>query len=267
MKPTRPPRNAFTLIELLVVIALVAMLAALLLPALSSARERAKQVTCASNQKQFGIGLLVYLEDWNGWQPTFYIFDLYQRASITAAQRQAWEREWPVGVRACPTTPMPRNYQTHATRFYNFYEMPQAAMTLAYMATNVPGPIDVPSNSGYALVSAQSIQMNTGSSRWDAARTLPLICDKFYFYSPSGGYNFTSHSGTSKVGWDVPYSPSRGQNSFWYDGHVEWRQWTAGSIGFVPSYPALMANPGSFQEGWVRVYADYYACWARRPGT
>ena len=56
-------RKAFTLIELLVVIAIIAILAAILFPVFAQAKISAKQVVCASNMRQLGMGLIMYLQD------------------------------------------------------------------------------------------------------------------------------------------------------------------------------------------------------------
>ena len=71
MQPNRPglSRDAFTLVELLVVIAIIAIVAALLLPALSSARQKGSRAVCLSNLRQVGLGIHNYAIDNEGKIP------------------------------------------------------------------------------------------------------------------------------------------------------------------------------------------------------
>ena len=106
--------RGFTLIELLVVIAIIGILAALLLPTLQKARERARQITCTVNMKQIYIAIVEYSTDYDG-----YINPFYDRIGLTWEEMLKLEHEtievatvafgdlWEMDVNICHGEPTP----------------------------------------------------------------------------------------------------------------------------------------------------------------
>ena len=102
-------QRAFTLVELLVVIAIIALLMAILVPALRRARDQAKEVVCQSNLRQVGLGANLYAEEWDMYVPRgfrgstgrawFYLFMPYLSQKVSGGDYRS------VDIYRCPSYP------------------------------------------------------------------------------------------------------------------------------------------------------------------
>lgn len=97
----------FTLIELLVVISIIAILAAMLLPALNSAREKARSIKCLNNEKQSGLAIIQYADAYDSYFPPVHGANPY--TSPAAPVQEWWEFLEPFGMKRefllCPSDP------------------------------------------------------------------------------------------------------------------------------------------------------------------
>lgn len=103
-------KKNFTLIELLIVIAIIAILAAMLLPALQSARERGKSTSCLNRLKQVGVMMNFYCDDYQDWlppvdgnYPTWASYLVV--AGYTNQTRDVWQQKAYADFR-CPSAPL-----------------------------------------------------------------------------------------------------------------------------------------------------------------
>lgn len=112
-------RRGFTLIELLVVIAIIAILAAILFPVFAQAREKARQTSCLSNNKQYASAMLMYLQDYDETFPQsavltptcvetmYHLIDPYvknKQIAVCPSDAQAINIQAATGI-PCPGTP------------------------------------------------------------------------------------------------------------------------------------------------------------------
>ncbi len=129
-------RKAFTLIELLVFIAIIAILAAILFPVFAQAREKARQTSCLSNLKQAGLGIMMYVQDYDETFPKASFWDTSKPFSeyyLWTSQRCIQPYMKNVGIYRCPSDSFPTG---HDAAYYGL-AADRKPFAISYMANSI----------------------------------------------------------------------------------------------------------------------------------
>ncbi|MGI6356255.1 MAG: DUF1559 domain-containing protein [Lentisphaerae bacterium] len=192
-------QSQFTLIELLVVIAIIAILAAILLPALSKARERAEQADCISNVRQLTLAFMMYIDD-NKSQ-----FPYYTNGGGGAGREGGW-----VYYDAFPV-PTAGNFDVSRGTLYKYVNDERVYACRSDVTESL------------CSYGANSDTRNAKLSEIDRTSSIPLLLEE-------GSTQPTTNDGY----FDLDYVPTdyvvnRHNDGSVYgfcDGHVSWEKWT-----------------------------------------
>jgi prepilin-type N-terminal cleavage/methylation domain-containing protein/prepilin-type processing-associated H-X9-DG protein len=237
--------RGFTLIELLVVIAIIAILAAILFPVFASAREKARQTSCASNEKQLGLAFLQYTEDYDEKLPTSNGF----LGMGWGGQIYPYVKS--VGVFTCPDDPTNAPAGYHVCSYSGNLNLLRSDMSCC---SNDPHPgqniatLAAPSKTVLLNECQQIYAILTDPVEGGTGVTYhsPVNNDGYLHYSYNGstaGLIMTGCMGTDVgctpgSGWDVDIAASTGlhngtSNFLMTDGHVKALHGDAVSDGSV----------------------------------
>jgi prepilin-type processing-associated H-X9-DG protein len=243
------------LIELLVVVAIITILAAMLLPALRAAKERARQAACASNLRQWGVALHSYAGDNDGrLMETPLIFGARYPVSLYISDTNA-----PGQFSVDKIAPYLPGYQTGQTNMVlsSVWRCPSTLSDLN-LTPWLPGLWIAGNYSYFAQVSKWQAQASRPQELTDTEfkSDRVLMADRCFRWWGNGAYDYNHGLNGPSFNWPTLGEPNltgapalSGMNELFADGHVEWKPRSA----FKPdAMEAVGAGASDPTIGYVR---------------
>lgn len=243
-------RSAFTLIELLVVIAIIAILAAILFPVFAQAREKARGITCISNQRQIGLALAMFAQDHDEFLPKAWFNDEPNSADCGNGQRGCWGYKDPMwgwdyvlqsytknkGIFQCPSDSESYTRGLWNDTWANLPDQPTADnVPGSYrfnMSNNPDGPwgalklaaLDQPSQAIEIMESRPGVNNAEFGhvATWEGAKTEGFVCNDF-----TTNVGFDRHGKISGDPNDITKNGGGRSNYIFADGHAKSLTWSS----------------------------------------
>ncbi|MDR3708349.1 MAG: DUF1559 domain-containing protein [Capsulimonadaceae bacterium] len=193
----------FTLIELLVVIAIIAILAAILFPVFATAREKARQSTCASNLKQLGLALVQYTQDSDDCPPN----GNSRTAAVSGWAGQIYPYVKSKAVYVCPDdqSQSPSCSYCYNMNFIDFNNYWTTGNTYTYGVTSSPTwPMSKYGSAAQTVMLAEVI----GSGGYDVSDLNPAdpLSDLHCNTNGACGFSPGGYGGINATGYNDPYA-------------------------------------------------------------
>jgi len=237
----------FTLIELLVVIAIIAILAAILFPVFAKVREKARQTMCLSNEKQIGLGMMMYEQDYDEYFPASTYF-----SGISVVNGQQINTMMLVvpylkatHVWACPSNPYSKfamNYGTTADAYCSYALNMQLFDSIYFGAPHTSGFIDKPANK---IMVGESVAYANGSAAPPAGNGAGSTSLGWPYWTGSSQQGFPTEAFCHNTGI---------MNVVYCDGHAKGvsPESTAGANGQINGWGIFTDNNGGSCQGmWL----------------